>query len=252
MVFVPAVRTFSVCPASEAPRRSSGRTSTSSLVTTTTDVTPSREERNWSQVALCLVSATLLYNLAEAGVSIWAGVDARSVALIGFGLDSIIESAAAIAVLFRVLIEVQQHENRSTSEQTLRLERVERNVGRFVGVTFFLLAVYVTAQSVWVLATNESPEESLAGIIIAAVSLVIMPLVAWGKIRAATKIGSSALRAEAKETLACSYLSFTLLVGLVFNALFGWWQADPVAALLMVPWLLKEGAEGVGCIQDDD
>lgn len=133
-----------------------------------------------------------------------------------------------------------------------RIKRVERRVGRLVGVTFLLLAAYVTAQSIWVLVTRNDAEESLPGIIIASASLVIMPLVAWGKIRAAKEIGSSALRYEAKETLACCYLSFTLLLGLGANALFGWWWADPTAALLMVPWLIKEGLEGVGCIKDDD
>ena len=116
-----------------------------------------------------------------------------------------------------------------------------------------LLALYVTIQAGWTLWQRAAPEESTLGIIVAAASLIVMPLVSWGKLRAAREIGSAALRAEAKETLACSYLSFTLLVGLVANATVGWWWADPVAALLMVPWLIKEGREGLsgdGCCDD--
>ena len=124
----------------------------------------------------------------------------------------------------------------------------------FVGVTFILLALYVTAQAGWVLWTQDAPEESAIGIALAATSLVIMPLVAWGKLRTARELGSAALRAEAKETLACSYLSFTLLLGLVANATAGWWWADPLAALLMVPWLVKEGRDALSaeeCCGDD-
>jgi len=205
--------------------------------------------RNWNRIALFFVAGTLIYNMVEAGVSIWAGASAGSVALIGFGLDSIIESVAATAMLYRVNLAMRLERSRSSDE---RLERTERRVGRLVGVTFLLLGSYVTAQSVWVLATRNDPQESLPGIVIAAASLVVMPLVAWGKIRAAREIGSPALRAEAKETLACCYLSFTLLIGLGANALFGWWWADPAAALLMVPWLVKEAAECLGCISDDD
>lgn len=103
----------------------------------------------------------------------------------------------------------------------------------------------MTGQGGWTLWKQAAPEESMIGIVLAIASLVIMPLVFWGKLRAAREIGSAALRAEANETLACSYLSFALLLGLVANAAAGWWWADPVAALLMVPWLLKEGREGL-------
>ena len=116
---------------------------------------------------------------------------------------------------------------------------------RVVGGTFLALAAYVTVQSVSALWQQEAPRESWIGIALASASLVIMPLVAWGKLRAAREIGSAALRAEAKETLACSYLSFALLLGLVANAAAGWWWADPVAALAMVPWLVREGLEGL-------
>lgn len=118
-------------------------------------------------------------------------------------------------------------------------------IHRFVGATFFALALYVLAQASWTLWSHEAPEESLVGIILAAASLVIMPLVSWGTLHAAQVINSAALRSEAKETLARSYLSFTLLLGLIANASAGWWWADPIAALLIVPWLVKEGREGL-------
>ena len=191
----------------------------------------------WVRIGLSLVVITMAYNVVEAGLALWAGVRAGSVVLVGFGLDSIIEVAAASVLLWRLSLE-------SRGVPQAQLEAAEARVHRFVGVTFFLLAAYVVGQALWVLWTLDTPGESLLGIILAIASLVLMPLVAWGKLRAAREIGSAALRAEAKETLACSYLSLTLLVGLAANAALGWWWADPAAALLMVPWLLHEGREG--------
>lgn len=158
--------------------------------------------------------------------------------LVGFGLDSVIECAAAGVLLWRLRLEWRGVDPHS-------LEKAEHRVHRFVGVTFFLLAAWVVAQALWTLLAASPPAESWLGIALAAASLVVMPLVAWGKLRAAREIGSGALRAEARETLACSYLSFALLLGLGANALFGWWQADPIAALAMVPWLIREGREGL-------
>jgi divalent metal cation (Fe/Co/Zn/Cd) transporter len=197
-----------------------------------------REARHWTRIALWLVAMTMAYNVIEASVALWAGIGAKSVALVGFGLDSIIESVAAALLLWRLSVEAK-----GASRQTV--ERTEHRVHRFVCMTFLLLAVYVAAQSGWMLWSEEVPEESPVGIVLAVVSLIVMPLVSWGKFRAAHEIGSAALRAEAKETLACSYLSFTLLLGLGANVVFDWWWADPVAALLMVPWLIKEGREGL-------
>lgn len=194
--------------------------------------------KRWTSIALWLVGGTLAYNLVEAVVSLWAAAVADSVALLGFGLDSIIEAVAATAMIWRLQVELQGADHAV-------IERTESRVHRVVGVTFLALALYVTLQSVWTLWTAAAPRESLAGIVLAAVSLVVMPLVSVGKLRAARELGSASLRAEAKETLACSYLSFTLLLGLVSNALIGWWWADPVAALLMVPWLVREGVEGL-------
>ena len=125
---------------------------------------------------------------------------------------------------------------------------------RFVGASFLALALYVVVQSLETLWRQSAPSESWIGIALAAASLVIMPILAWGKLHAAREIRSAALRAEAKETLACSFLSFALLLGLVANALVGWWWADPLAALAMVPWLVKEGNEGLrgqACHEED-
>jgi divalent metal cation (Fe/Co/Zn/Cd) transporter len=114
-----------------------------------------------------------------------------------------------------------------------------------VGVTFLLLAAWIGLQATATLWMREAPRESLIGIVLAALSLVLMPLLSLGKLRAAREIGSEALRAEAKETLACAWLSFCLLLGLLANSLLGWWWSDPLAALVMVPWLVREGLEGV-------
>lgn len=192
----------------------------------------------WTRVALWLVGATLAYNAAEAVVAVWAGVRAGSIALVGFGFDSIIETAAAAVLLWRLWAEA-----RGADPETL--EKTETRAERFVGITFWLLALYVTGSAVSTLITASAPEESIVGIILAFVSLVVMPIVAALKIKAAGKIGSGALRAEAKETLACSYLSFTLLAGLLANAIFAAWWADPAAALLMVPWLVREGKKAI-------
>jgi divalent metal cation (Fe/Co/Zn/Cd) transporter len=195
-------------------------------------------KRDWTRIGLWLVGATMAYNVIEAGVALWFGASAESIALLGFGLDSVIECAAAGVLLWRLSLQARG----ADPEQ---LERAEQRVHRFVGATFLALASYVTAQASLTLWRADPPEESIPGIILAAASLVIMPLVSWGKLRAAREIPSAALRAEAKETLACSYLSFTLLLGLALNAAVAWWWADPAAALLMVPWLVREGLEGI-------
>jgi divalent metal cation (Fe/Co/Zn/Cd) transporter len=189
-------------------------------------------------VALWLVIATLAYNVVEAGIAIWAGTEAGSIALLGFGLDSLIEIAASAVLVWRLVVERRSHDEE-------RAERAERRADRFVGLTFLLLAIYLTVESVLTLTSRSRPETTLVGIVLAAASLVVMPVIATLKLRVARRLGSDALAAEAKETLACAGLSFTLLVGLAFNAAFHWWWADPVAALVMVPWLVREGLEGV-------
>jgi len=193
---------------------------------------------SWERIALWLVTLTLAYNVLEGAVALWFGTAADSIALVGFGLDSVIEMAASAVLLWRLRLETR-------GADAERLERTEHRAHRFVGATFLALAIYIGVQSTRTLLGAETPAESLVGIVLAGLSLVVMPLVAWGKLRAAREMGSAALRAEARETLACSYLSFTLLLGLGANAIVGWWWADPVAALLMIPWLVREGKEGL-------
>ena len=194
--------------------------------------------RSWPLIALWLVGLTMAYNAVEAVIAIGSGWAAGSIALLSFGLDSVIELAAASVLLWRLRLEASGADHET-------VEKTESFVLRFVGGTFVALAIYVTVEAAVTLWRAEAPQESWIGIGLALASLTVMPLVAWGKLRAAAAIGSSALRAEAKETLACSYLSFALLVGLTANALGGWWWADPAVALLMVPWLIKEGLEGL-------
>ena len=186
--------------------------------------------------ALWLEYFTVSWNVVEGIVAIAAGVVAGSIALVGFGLDSAIEVISGSALIWRF----RQH-GLGTETETA----AERRAIFLVGVTFLLLALYVTYESVRKLALQEQPEESLVGIVLTAVSLVAMPGLAYFKRKVAGQLGSRALLADAKETLACSYLSFTVLLGLAANAAFGWWWADPVAGLAVVYWLAKEGREAL-------
>jgi len=180
---------------------------------------------------------TVGWNVIEGIIAIAAGVIAGSIALVGFGLDSYIEVASGLVLIWRL----RKHGLDNEEEE----EAAEKKAVLFVGVTFFLLAAYVIYESGRKLLFQEHPRESLVGIILAFVSLIVMPLLAVYKKKIAAEINSRALRADALETLACSYLSFTLLLGLGANALFGWWWADPIAALAMVYFLLKEGKEAI-------
>jgi divalent metal cation (Fe/Co/Zn/Cd) transporter len=187
--------------------------------------------------ALLLEYFTVGWNVLEGIIAIAAGVIAGSIALIGFGLDSYIEVASGLVLIWRL----RKHGFGNLEEE----EAAEKRAILFVGVTFFLLAVYVIYESGRKLLFQEHPDESLVGIILAFVSLIVMPLLAVYKKRIAAEINSRALRADALETLACSYLSLTLLLGLGANAIFGWWWADPVSALAMVYFLVKEGWEAI-------
>lgn len=190
----------------------------------------------WVRRARRLVLGTIAYNAVEAGVALWSGVRAGSIALVGFGLDSVIELAAATVVLWRIRLE-------EAGADAERVESAEQRVRRFVGITFFALALYVAVESLSRIVAREAAAESVVGLLLAVSSLVIMPLLAAGKFSAARHLDSRALHAEAKETLACAYLSLVLFLGLGANAWLGWWWADAAGALLMVPWLVHEGWE---------
>ena len=172
---------------------------------------------------------TIGWNALEALAAIAAGLVAGSVALVGFGFDSVIEVSSGTVLLWRL---------RPASS-----ERQERVALRLVGACFFLLAAYVAADSAWRLWRRQAPEESWFGIAIAVLSLVVMPILARAKRRVARGLNSAALHADSRQTDFCFYLSILLLAGLALNALLGWWWADPVAALVMTPLMVREGVE---------
>ena len=178
----------------------------------------------------------MAYNVVEAVVALAAGTVASSIALVGFGLDSGIETLAAVVVLMRL-----RDESRTGDPDAH--EATERRAERVVGGTLLALAVYVSVEAVRNLVTRHTPEASPVGIALTAVSLVLMPFLAWAKYRTGKALGSRALVADSKETLICSYLSLTLLIGLTLNAWQGWWWADPAAALAMAPYIAYEGWE---------
>lgn len=178
---------------------------------------------------------TVGYNSLEGLIAVAAGLVAGSIALVGFGFDSLIEVTSGVALLWRLHADVDE----------ARRERVEAISLRIVGVCFVVLAVYVSYDSIKSLIRREAPEESVVGIVLAAVSLIVMPLLVGAKRRVARGINSGALMADSKQTELCTYLSAILLGGLLLNALVGWWWADPVAALIMVPIIVKEGIEAL-------
>jgi divalent metal cation (Fe/Co/Zn/Cd) transporter len=178
---------------------------------------------------------TIAYNSLEGLVSIAAGAFAGSVSLVAFGLDSIIEVTSGAALLWRL------HHDLNPA----RREQVEQSTLQIVGACFLALAAYVTYESASTLLRHQTPERSIPGILIAAVSVVVMPLLARAKRKVAAGIGSRAMQADSRQTDFCTYLSAILLGGLLLNALAGWWWADPVAGLLMVPIIAKEGVNGL-------
>jgi divalent metal cation (Fe/Co/Zn/Cd) transporter len=190
---------------------------------------------------LLLNYATIGYNTVEAVVSLVAGLLAGSVALLGFGIDSVIEVTASGAAQWRL---------RSVAEP-VRRERAERVSLRLIGACFLGLAAYVTVDAGKSLWLRERPSRTIIGVVILAFSAFVMPLLARAKRDVANKMQSGALRAEARQTSLCAYLSFIALAGVALNAAFGWWWADPVAALAMVPIIVVEGIAGVRGNVDD-
>jgi divalent metal cation (Fe/Co/Zn/Cd) transporter len=186
--------------------------------------------------ALRLEYFMVAYNVAEAAASIVFGSLAGSIALIGFGMDSIVESLSGLILIWRL----KKHRESSEEDE----EKIERRAERFVAVTFFLLGSYILFESVGKLVEGEVPGPSVPGIAIALLSMTIMPIIARKKYDLGVAIKSRALIADSKETLACSLLSVALLVGLGANYVFGFWQADPIVGLLIVAFLFREGWEG--------
>jgi divalent metal cation (Fe/Co/Zn/Cd) transporter len=182
-----------------------------------------------------LETATIVYNLLEGLIAITAGLFAGSIALVGFGIDSSIEVASGCALVWRL----------SVDHDETRRERVEKLSHRFVGWCFVGLAAYVAFDAGLSLLRCEAPDESIPGIALAVVSLVIMPLLVRAKRRVADDLSSNAMHADARQTELCTYLSAILLGGLTLNAVFGWWWADPIAALVMVPMIAKDGVDAL-------
>lgn len=174
---------------------------------------------------------TIAWNSLEGLIALLAGFLAGSVALVGFGFDSVIEVTSGAALLWRL------H----------RGERAERATLRIVGGCFVALAVYVAYDSTHALWLHEAPRGSIAGIALTAISVVVMPLLARAKRQAAASLGSGAMRADARQTEFCMYLSGIVLGGLLLNALLGWWWADPLAGLVMAPIIGKEGIDALRC-----
>jgi divalent metal cation (Fe/Co/Zn/Cd) transporter len=178
---------------------------------------------------------TIGWNSFEGLVAVVAGVLAGSVSLVGFGVDSFIEVASGSALLWRMSMDADAH----------RREHIERITLRIVGACFLALAAYVAFEAIRDLLIRSAPEHSLPGILLACVSLVVMPMLSRAKRRVATGMQSAAMHADAKQTEFCTYLSAILLGGLLLNMIWGLWWADPIAALVMVPIIVKEGVEGV-------
>jgi divalent metal cation (Fe/Co/Zn/Cd) transporter len=178
---------------------------------------------------------TVGYNVVEAVVSIGFGHIANSIALIGFGLDSVVESLSGLVLIWRL----RQHGKISEEKE----KAAEKKALKLVAGTFFILGLYVLFLSVKKLIGEEISDPSLPGIVIAVASMVIMPVLAWQKLKTGKQIQSQALVADSKETLACFFLSVALLLGLGSNYVFGFWQADPVVGLIIVFFLFREGKE---------
>lgn len=193
---------------------------------------PSRERtlRRW---AWGLTALTIGWNSLEAIVAIVSGLAAGSIALVGFGLDSVVEVSSALIITWRLV--------RQSSDQHAN-ERAERRAVRLIAISFVGIAAYVTFDAATkLLGLGEQPERSPVGLAIVALSVVVMPVLAWGKRRVATGLGSVALHADAAQTSLCTYLSAVVLLGLAANALVGWWWMDPLAGLVVAALALREG-----------
>jgi divalent metal cation (Fe/Co/Zn/Cd) transporter len=188
--------------------------------------------------ARLLAGASVAYNAVEAVASIAAGAVASSVALVGFGLDSVVEMSSGLIILWQFRHPLP--------------ESRERRALRMLAVSFLALAAYVTAESVRSLVTGEQAEPSRVGIVIAGLSLLVMPGLSWAQRRTGRQLGSATVVADSRQTLLCTYLSGVLLLGLVLNATLGWWWADPVVGLVVAGLALREGwlawhGEACGC-----
>ena len=178
---------------------------------------------------------TIAWNSLEGLVAVVAGARAGSISLVGFGIDSFVEVTSGTVLLWRMSVDSDARKREQREKLSLRI----------VGVCFLALAAYVGYESISNLAGRKAPEHSIPGIILACVSLVVMPLLSRAKTKVGNELGSAAMHADAKQTDFCVYLSAILLLGLVLNAALGWWWADPVSALIMVPLIARAGVEAM-------
>ena len=185
--------------------------------------------------ALWLEYFTVGYNIVEGILSVLIGYLSGSIALVGFGFDSAVESVSGGVLIWRL----KKHGKIDEEEE----ERIEKKTVKLVGYSFFILGAYVFIEAVKKLYMQEIPDPTIAGIVIAALSLIIMPVLAKKKLKTAKEIKSASLVADSKQTLICAYLSLALLIGLGLNYLFGLWWADPISALVIVALIIKEGFE---------
>ena len=212
---------------------------------TETDEPPSGARDALLNKARRLEYLTVGWNVVEGAVAVAAGLAAGSVALLGFGLDSFVESTSGLILLWRLA-----KEQRSADASADEIEQLDRRAHRLVGATLILLAVYITADSIMALWNGERPGASFVGLALVTVSIAVMWWLAKAKANVARALGSRALEADSFQTLACWWLSLVALVGLSLNAALGWWWADPVSALGIAFFVLREGREawrGEGC-----
>ena len=194
---------------------------------------------------LLLEYLTVGWNIVEGIIAIAAGVASGSIALVGFGMDSFVESISGVVLVWRLRVE-------RDGAAVERVEQVEHRAERLVGVAFLVLAAYVTFEALSSLIGGEEPDASVVGIVLTAVSIPVMLWLAAAKRRTGEALGSRALIADSKQTRACWYLSVVTLAGLGANAVLGWWWADPLAALGIAVLLLREGLEAVRGDEDED
>lgn len=200
---------------------------------------PSPSQRKDSlRLGVWIELVTILWMTMEASIAISVGFATRSVSLQGFGIDSIVELVAGGILLWRLLVEQR-------GGSVARVEGAERRASWVTSISLFALAVYIVGDSALTFLTQNRPESSWWGIGLAVAAAVVMPLLWQGKLRVAKRIGSAALKADAACSVTCAYMALTLLVGLGLNRLFGWWWADPLAALVLVYFLVQEGREAL-------
>lgn len=191
-------------------------------------IAPAADRARWRRIALALAWATIVWNSLEAIIAIVSGAEAGSIALVGFGLNSIVEVGSAVVVVWQFSGADAEREQRAL---------------KLIAGSFFVFAAYISGQAVWDLVARSEPQESVPGIVLASLSLVVMPVLAIAKRRVGRRMSSRTVVADSAQTMLCSYLSAILLIGLVANATIGWWWADAIAALVIAALAVREGRE---------